>query len=164
LAQILQTKNKPREEEIMATKKDEGNDEAEIRQQIDRFVKAFRARDVNLMMSLYAPGMVSFDIVPPLQDVGKDVYRKVWEETFALFQEPIDIEICDLSITTGNDIAFSHKLLRLQATRTNGQKTPYWERLTFCFRKIDDKWMIAHEHVSVPADLKSGRAVLDLKP
>jgi ketosteroid isomerase-like protein len=154
---------KPKEEE-MTSEKTEGNDEAEIRRQIDRFVKAFRAGDVNLMMSLYAPGMVSFDVVPPLQDVGKDVYRKVWEETFTLFQDPIDIKIHDLSITTGNGIAFSHKLLWLQATKTNGQTTGYWERLTFCFRKIDDKWLIAHAHVSVPADLKSGRAVLDLKP
>ena len=89
-------------------------EEARIRQQIDSFVKAFRSRDVNLMMSLYAPDMVSFDIVPPLQDLGSDVYRKVWEETFALFLNPIDIEICDLKIITDNDVAFSHKLLRIR--------------------------------------------------
>jgi ketosteroid isomerase-like protein len=78
------------------------------------------------MMCLYVPGMASFDIVPPLQEAGRDIYRKVWEETFALFQDPIDIEIHDLNITTGDGIAFSHKLLRLQAMRTNGQKTGNW--------------------------------------
>jgi len=139
-------------------------EEARIRQQIDSFVKAFRSRNVVLMMSLYAPEMVSFDIVPPLQDVGSDVYRKVWEETFALFRDPIDIEICDLKIITDNDVAFSHKLLRIQATRINGVKTDFWERLTFCFQKNDDRWLITHEHVSVPINFESGRAVLNLRP
>jgi len=36
--------------------------------------------------------------------------------------------------------------------------------MTLCFKKIDGNWLIAHEHVSVPADLASGRAALDLKP
>jgi uncharacterized protein (TIGR02246 family) len=148
----------------MMTEKNKASDEAQIRQQIDSFVKAFRARDVNLMMSLYAPEFISFDIVPPLQYVGRDAYRKVWEETFALFRDPIDIEIRDLNIITGNDVAFSHQLLRLHATRTNGQQTDYWERLTFCFRKLDDKWLLTHEHVSVPINFESGRAVLNLKP
>ena len=83
---------------------------------------------------------------------------------FALFQDPIDIETRSLSVTTGDDLAFSYQLLRLYATRTNGQKSDYWERLTFCFRKIDGKWLITHEHVSVPVNFESGKAVLDLKP
>jgi hypothetical protein len=35
---------------------------------------------------------------------------------------------------------------------------------TVCCRKIDGKWLIKHEHNSVPFDGKSGRALLDLKP
>jgi len=144
----------------MTTKENQESEEAKIRHQMNSFVKAFRTRDVNLMMSLYAPEMVSFDIVPPLQDVGKDAYRKVWKKTFALFLHPIEIETRDLSIATAGDVAFSHELLHLHAARTNGQKLDYWERMTFGFRKIDGRWLITHEHVSVPADLESGKAVL----
>jgi ketosteroid isomerase-like protein len=138
--------------------------EAQIRQQIDSFVKAFRNKDVDLMMSLFSSQIVSFDIIPPLQYEGSEVYRKVWEETFELFQDPIDIEIRNLSITAGEDVAFSHNFLQLKATMTNGQKINYWERLTCCFQKIDGKWLIVHEHVSLPADLKSGKAVMNLTP
>jgi len=109
----------------MATEKNKSNDEAQIRQQIDNFARAFRARDVHLMMSLYATRMVSFDIVPPLRDAGKDTYKKVWEATFASFRDPVDIELRDLNITTGDDVAFTHKLLRLRATRTNGQRIDF---------------------------------------
>jgi hypothetical protein len=30
--------------------------------------------------------------------------------------------------------------------------------------KTDGNWLIAHDHVSVPLDVASGRALLDLKP
>jgi ketosteroid isomerase-like protein len=149
---------------MIATEINKTEDNAGIRQQIEDFVSAFSARDLNSMMSLYAPEIVSFDIVAPLQDTGTETYRKVWEETFALFQGQINIEIRDLNITAAGTVAFSHLLLRLQATRTGGQTVDYWERLTLCFCKMDGKWLITHEHVSVPIDFESGRAMLHLQP
>jgi ketosteroid isomerase-like protein len=116
------------------------------------------------MMSIYAPEFVSFDIVPPLKCVGANAYKTVWEKTFSLYQPPIEIEMSDLSITAGDGLAFSRQLLRLSAMMTDGKMVDRWERLTFCFEKFDDKWLLVHEHVSVPTDLDSGRAVLDLKP
>ena len=148
----------------MKTEKGTASDEAQIRKQIDSFVKAFSTKDVKLMMSLFSPEVVSFEIIPPLQYVGSDAYRRVWKETFALFQDPIDIEIRDLNIICGKEVAFSHNFLRLNATMMDGQKTDYWKRLTCCFQRIDDKWLIAHEHVSLPVNLKIGKAVMDLKP
>ena len=149
---------------MAGTENNKDSNEAQIRQQMDRFVMAFRSKDVDLMMSLFAPEMISFDIIPPLQYVGSDEYRKVWKETFALFQDPIEIEISHLSITADKKVAFSHNFLRLRATMMNGQKIDYWERLTCCFQKVDDTWLIVHEHVSLPADLKTGMALMDFKP
>ena len=139
-------------------------DQIHIRRQIGDFVKAFRGRDINLMMSLYAPGMVAFDIVPPLRDVGTATYKKTWEKTFRQFAGPINIETRDVNIVTGSGVAFSYMLFHIQATMANGHKVDFWERMTLCFRKINSKWLIAHEHVSVPADLATGRAVLTLTP
>lgn len=139
-------------------------DEAPLRQLIDSFVKAFCSKDLDWMMSLYTPDFHSFDVVPPLQTVGRDDYRDVWKNAFSRFKDPIEIELQAVHITMGNDLAFSHKLLRLHATLTNGQEVNYWERLTFCFRRVDSKWLIAHEHVSVPANLTDRKAVLDLTP
>jgi ketosteroid isomerase-like protein len=115
-------------------------------------------------MSLFAHEMVSFDIIPPLQYAGSDAYRKVWQQTFALFQDPINIEIRDLHIIAAESVAFSYCFLRINATMIDGHTIDYWERLTCCFQKIKDKWLIVHEHVSLPVDLKSGKAVMNLKP
>src|SRR5437868_7401065 len=144
----------------MEIEKNDVVDEVQIQKQIENFVEAFCAKNVDLMMSLFSPDMISFDIIPPLQYIGSNAYRKVWQETFALFQGPIEIEISNLKIEGDERVAFSHSFLRLRAIMTNGQKIDRWERLTFCFKKIADKWLIAHEHVSLPVDLKTGTALI----
>ena len=47
---------------------------------------------------------------------------------------------------------------------TNGREVDMWVRMTVGFRKINGKWMVTHEHTSVPFDAESGKASVDLKP
>jgi ketosteroid isomerase-like protein len=61
-------------------------------------------------------------------------------------------------------VAFIHALERMSGTLKNGQKSDVWVRATSGLRKINGKWLIVHDHISVPADLDTGKAVLDLKP
>jgi ketosteroid isomerase-like protein len=148
----------------MAGEDTKNNDEAEIKRVLEGGVEAVRARDIDGVMSLYARELVSFDIVPPLRYVGADAYRKRWEETFSSLQGLIDYAIHDLTITVGDDVAFTHSLNRISATMNTGQKTNLWLRWTACWRSINGKWLIVHTQVSVPVDLETGKAVLDLKP
>jgi uncharacterized protein (TIGR02246 family) len=139
-------------------------DKAEIRALIDGFVKAIRAKDVNGVMSVFAPDVVSFDLGPPLQHGGGEAFATRWQELFTSYQGPIDYEVHDLSVMAGDDVAFTHSLNRIGGTTRSGQRTDRWLRWTACYRKIDGRWLIVHEQVSVPVDVKSGRAALDLKP
>jgi uncharacterized protein (TIGR02246 family) len=138
--------------------------EAQIRELMDRWLQALRAKDLVGIMSCYAPDVLLFDLLPPLQYAGADAYRKNWAEWFPTFQGPIGYEICDLSITMGDEVAFSHSLNRISGKRTDGEETDVWVRATVCYRQIDGKWMIAHEHVSVPFYMDSGKASVDLRP
>jgi uncharacterized protein (TIGR02246 family) len=138
--------------------------EAEIRALVDRLVTAIRAKDVNAAMSIYAPDLVAFDIVPPLQYVTAEVYGKRWREAFETFQSAIHYEVRDLRITAGDEVAFSHSLNRISGTMKNGQNTDVWLRWTAGYRKIDGKWLIAHLQASVPVDFENGKAVTNLQP
>jgi ketosteroid isomerase-like protein len=142
------------------------DDEAEIRQLLDRWAKAFRAKDLNGIMSIYAPGeaLVAYDIVPPLQYTGFEAYKKDYQEFLDQFQGAPDVEYRDLSITAGNTVAFSRGLERMSGTLKNGQKFDAWVRFTECYRRINGHWLAIHDHISVPVDLDSGEAVLNLKP
>jgi uncharacterized protein (TIGR02246 family) len=140
------------------------SEEAEIRQLIDGFQRAIRTKDISGVLSVYAPDIVSFDLVPPMQHVGIAAYRRPWEETFASFESPIGYQVSDLHITATEEVAFSHSLNRMSGTTKNGQTVSLWVRWTACFCKLDARWLITHEQVSVPIDMERGRALLDLEP
>ncbi|MEO8973827.1 MAG: nuclear transport factor 2 family protein [Ktedonobacteraceae bacterium] len=148
----------------MAVEENKKSDAAEIQGLIDDCIISLHDKNIEGVMSIYAQEVVSFDIVPPLRYMGADEFRKVWEETFLVYQGPINYEVHDLNITVGDDIAFTHSLNRIRGTMNNGQKTDLWLRWTACFRKINGKWLIVHHQNSVPVDLENGKAVLDLKP
>src|SRR5262245_14544851 len=113
----------------------------------------------------YASDALSFDLAPPLQFAGADVLRKNFEQWFATFRGPIGSEIRDLKITAGADVAFCHCFNRISGTRTSGEETGVWVRVTVCFRRSGDTWRVVHEHVSVPFYMDgSYRAAVDLKP
>ena len=139
-------------------------DEADIRRRIDNGLQAIRAMDLEGVMALYAPDIVSFDIQPPLRHVGAEAKRKNWVDVFATYQPPLGYEMRDLAITVGDDVAFGHSLNRISGTVQNGNRSEHWVRWTACFRKIDGAWLIAHDQVSAPVDFESGNALLDLEP
>ncbi|MFY9570945.1 MAG: nuclear transport factor 2 family protein, partial [Blastocatellia bacterium] len=64
----------------------------------------------------------------------------------------------------GEDVAFSHSLNRVKGTKTDGGDLEMWWRATVCYRKLGGKWIVTHEHSSVPFDVNTGKASLDLKP
>jgi len=144
----------------------EANNEAEVRQLLDRWAKAFRAKDLNGIMSIYEPGqaLVSYDIVPPLQYTGFEAYKQDYPEFLDQFQGPIDIEYRDLKIIASDTVAFSRGLERMTGTLKNGQKFDAWMRFTEGYHKTNGHWLVIHDHISVPVDLDTGKAALDLKP
>jgi ketosteroid isomerase-like protein len=145
-------------------RKEEAVAEALIRQRVEDAVKAIRAKDIEGVMSLYAPNIVSFDVTPPLRYAGADGKRRAWQGVFAAFPGPIGHEVRDLSVTTQGDLAFVHSLNHVNGTLASGRIVDLWLRWTACFRRIDGVWLVVHDHVSVPADLEHGRAVVNLTP
>jgi uncharacterized protein (TIGR02246 family) len=148
----------------MTAKHSRDNDVAAIRALIDDQGKAIRRRDVGGSVAGYAPDVLLFDVVNPLLSRGSAALRKRLAEWFSSFQGPIGYELRDLSITMGDDVAFAHSLKRVSATTTDGRKLDMWWRATVCYRCMDGKWLVTHEHASVPFDVASGQASLDLKP
>lgn len=146
----------------MTTQRELG--EAEIRRQIDKVVEGIGAKDLDGLKRLYAADVVSFDVEPPLQHVGVEAKMRNWAKAFTFFQD-VSYEVRDLSVTTGDDVAFGHCFGRLSGTLKDGSATSgIWVRGTFCFQKIDGNWLIVHDQASVPFDILTGKGVTDLKP
>lgn len=135
-----------------------------IRQRVEAWTKAIRAKDLEAVMSFYAPEIVSFDIVPPLRYLGADNKRRAWQDAFTAYTGPITYEARDLNISAQAELAFAHSLNHVNGRLGNGHINDLWLRWTACFRRITGVWLIVHDHASVPADLEHGQAAVNLKP
>lgn len=141
-------------------------DEQEIRAVLDHWKTAAQQRDVNGVMSIYLPGgsLVAYDLVPPLAYRGIADYRKDYEAFFAQYKGPLTIEYRDVHVIAGPKVGFSYGLEKISGTLADGSHSETWIRFTQGYQHVGGRWYAVHDHVSVPADLNTGKALLSLTP
>lgn len=126
--------------------------------------EAIRAKDIDRLLSFYAPDVVYFDIVPPLRYVGQAALRARFLDWFGRYQSGIGQDIDELRISAGGGVAVASMLIRSGGTLKGGTEVGFWVRATTCCQRTEHGWAIVHEHVSLPVDLESRRAVVELVP
>jgi ketosteroid isomerase-like protein len=96
--------------------------------------------------------------------VGFDAYRKDWKSFLDMVKGPIGVEISDLSITADGKLGYSHSIQHLNGRNADGSGFEFTARVTDCYRKVDGKWLVTVESVSVPVDMATGKADMASKP
>ncbi len=135
--------------------------QAEVTAALDRRVEACRAKDIDLLMSLYAPDIVYFDIIPPHRFAGSEDVRRNFLRWFDEYQGDIGLETHELYVAAGADVAFAHMLHPDSGTRRSGHNETAWVRSTVCLERRDGRWLITHEHISFPIDPQNWMAIVD---
>ncbi len=139
-------------------------DEADIRERIDTLVGAIHTGDMGAVRTIFAPHVVSFDLGTPLRHLGAEAKWKNWEEVFTMYRLPIEYEVRDLTVLVDGDLAVVYAVNRIGGTVVTGDKNEHWVRWTAAWQRIDGRWLIVHDQVSVPIYFPEGRAALDLTP
>lgn len=124
--------------------------ESEIRALLENRVEASQVKDVDRLMELYAPDVVYYDVVPPMRFAGLDEVRRNFVRWFDEYDGPIELETRELTVGAGVDVAFAHMLHMDSGKRKNGLQTSIWVRSSLGFRRKGGRWLITHEHISVP--------------
>jgi ketosteroid isomerase-like protein len=124
--------------------------EAVLRRRMEELAQAIRDKDLERLMPLYASDVVAFELRPPLDARGVNVYRQNFEHWFAAFEGPLGFELHNLRVVPGDAAAFCHYLALVTGMRANGRFSGYWVRGTTCFERRDGEWLVTHEHVSMP--------------
>ena len=138
--------------------------QSEVRALLDSRSDAMRTKDIDRLMSLYSPDIVYFDLVPPLRYAGSTALRGRFLDWFQRWESAIGQEIGDVDISASGDLAAAYMLIRASGTLKTGREVGYWVRVTNSFRRSREGWLITHEHVSLPVELPSGSAAMDLVP
>src|SRR4051794_17531855 len=119
--------------------------QSELKALFDRRAEAARLKDIDRLMSVYAPDIVYFDLVPPLQYIGAAALRARFLDWFDRFQGPIGQEIDNLMVAGSGDVAVAWMLIHASGTLTNGRELGYWVRVTNGCQRSRDGWLINHE-------------------
>jgi ketosteroid isomerase-like protein len=138
--------------------------EEELRENMRERVNAVHAKDPAPLAARQAPDIVTFDVLPPLHARGSDVVEAKTQAWFDAYAGDIGSEVQDLQVTAHDDVGFCSFLYRVSGTLASGGKVDMWVRATLGCRRIDGKWLITHDHESVPFDAETGQALTDLNP
>jgi ketosteroid isomerase-like protein len=145
-------------EDVMASIESEVGALLEIRSE------AFRAREIERLMRIYSPDIVYFDLVPPLRYTGSAALRDRFLNWFSRWESSIGQELSDVNVSVGGDVATAHMLIRTSGALKDGREVGYWVRTSNGFQRSNGRWLITHEHVSLPVDIASGNAAMNLVP
>jgi ketosteroid isomerase-like protein len=137
----------------MSTSLKPAREDSAIRERVESLAQAIRDKDVDTVMTHYAPDAIVFDVMPPLAVQGATDYRKNFERWFASMQGPIDYEMNHLRISMSESHAFCHALSHTRGMGSGGKKVDYWVRVTTCVQKANGQWLVGHEHVSMPSTM-----------
>jgi uncharacterized protein (TIGR02246 family) len=126
-------------------------DQSAIRELVENWASAVRAKDLNGILANHSPDILMFDVPMPLVSRGIDAYRKTWDLFFSWAEDPVVFAITEMDITAGDEVAYVTALMRCAGTEKNGEKIKLDFRLTMGLRNLDGKWTVMHEHHSIPA-------------
>jgi uncharacterized protein (TIGR02246 family) len=140
------------------------DDETQIRVLIDATVRACRAKDAEALVADYSDDVVAYDLIDPLRYSSRKEVAARARQWLESFQGPVVYELHDVEVVAGQDVAFCHGLNHVVGTQGEGQKIDMWWRQTLCLQKVAGKWQVTHAHSSVPFDMETGKASLEIRP
>ena len=136
---------------------------AEIRSQIQRFRQAVLHKDMKGVARYYSntESLVVFDVVPPLSYVGWNSFRKDWQGFFDGFKEISVYDWNDMHIESGGDLGWMRAMVHIAGTLQDGKPLDMTFRDTAIFKRENQRWVVIHDHGSVPIVFETGQAVMN---
>jgi ketosteroid isomerase-like protein len=139
-------------------------DESEILALGGALHTAHLSKDPEGIAAPYASHAVIYDLEPPLVHHGISIERK--RDWLATWDSPIELIAQGFKVVVTGDHAYAHGYLRMSGKK-HGVDHPvsFWMRATMIFERRDGKWLIVHEHTSVPFYMDGTlRPAFDLQP
>jgi uncharacterized protein (TIGR02246 family) len=126
-------------------------DESAIRELLENWAAAVRDENLPEVLADHSPDILMFDLPGPTQARGLDAYEETWPPLFKWFGDSGAFDLSEIDVTASGDVAFATALIYCRGTDAKGDVTELDVRLTVGLYKEDGRWVVAHEHHSVPS-------------
>jgi ketosteroid isomerase-like protein len=102
-----------------------------------------------------------FDLMLPVNHMGYADNLKSTQNFIDGAVGPVHVDYSDVSVLVDHDHAYSHAIVHISADMKSGSKTDITDRTTDVWERRGGKWLIIHEHNSVPLDPTQGSKLLN---
>jgi uncharacterized protein (TIGR02246 family) len=126
------------------------NNKAEVQELIENWVEAVRKRDLQNILAYHSDDIVMFDVPQPFKSIGMDAYRKTWD-TFFKYTKAGVFDIQEMNVVADNAVAFCFATMKCEDKSSGNDYQELNFRLTIGLKKINNQWIIFHEHHSIPS-------------
>lgn len=131
----------------------------EIQEFINQYAEYAASGDIPQLMNLYTDDVIGFDLMMPFQATNKVEYRKAWEIYAQHSRFPLTYEFSEIKIHADQNLGFYTAQLHLIGSTTDNKNIDMWMRVSCGLVKEAGKWLIKHEHSSVPIEMMTGKGV-----
>lgn len=132
-----------------------------VRQILAAYQAAVLAKDVEAFVALYAADVEIFELWRQwTHDIAS--WRAMAKEWFAfLGDERCIVEAADVRARVSGDLALLTATLTYRAIDASGKELRSLDnRLSWVLSEIDGRWLVVHEHTSVPLAQETGKGIL----
>lgn len=130
----------------------------EVLAQLKLWDLALLGNNIEELMRQCAEDFNMFDVSRQLD--GIEQYRAAWEQFSPYFMDGMQIARRDAKLYVSTDLAVLHCYSKVEHQALKGKLQMPWCRTTLCMQKRNHHWYVVHQHISMPVDLITGKAIV----
>jgi uncharacterized protein (TIGR02246 family) len=110
------------------------------------------------------PEVLTYGVLGALQATGNDAVEAQMNAWFDGYREGPQYAVHDLRVDADGDLGYCAFVYHVTGVLNGGDEISMAVRATLVCKRIDGRWLIVHDHESVPFDVETGLALTNLQP
>ncbi|ART75121.1 hypothetical protein B4U37_03255 [Sutcliffiella horikoshii] len=133
---------------------------------LETYKLAIYEKDVERFLSVYDADVHIYDCWGKWESKGIASWRENvvnWFNGMREEGEILKVEFNDVTIEENSNLAFVHCAVTFAAYSGKSEEKlrQITNRFTFGLKKVNESWMITHEHSSLPIDMETGKGMFE---
>ncbi|UAL47923.1 nuclear transport factor 2 family protein [Sutcliffiella horikoshii] len=133
---------------------------------LENYKRAIYEKDVESFLAIYDKNVHIYDCWGKWESKGITLWRENVVNWFGGMREEgelLKVDFCDVTIEENMNLAFVHCAVTFAAYSGKSEEKlrQITNRFTFGLKKVNETWLITHEHSSLPIDMETGRGMFD---
>lgn len=141
---------------------------SKVQDVLENYKSAVYEKDVDQFLSTYAADVHIYDCWGNWECKGISSWREnvvMWFNSLSEDGNLLKVDINEVTIEENTSLAFVHCAVSFVAySEQSGEKLRQMtNRFTFGLKKVNESWVITHEHSSLPIDMNTGKGIFNLR-